>query len=118
MKTNSQLTIYHNPRCQKSRAGLKYLIDNNIDHKVVDYMKVKITAAELKEILLKLNKKACDIVRTQEILYKKELKGRNFEEEEWINIILSELSLLMRPIVVAKHKAIIAIPPENIARLL
>jgi arsenate reductase (glutaredoxin) len=118
MNSTSQLLIFHNPRCRKSREGLKYLIDNKIEHKVVDYMKVNLTTSELKDILLKLNKKAFEIVRTQEAIYKKELKGRKFEEEEWLKIIISEPRLLIRPIVVAKHKAIIAIPPENIARLL
>jgi arsenate reductase len=118
MSLSYPLIIYHNPRCRKSREGLKYLIDNKIEHRVVDYMKVNLTTKELKDILLKLNKKASEIVRTQELIYKKELKGRKFEEEEWLKIIISAPSLLIRPIVVAKHKAIIAIPPENIARLL
>ena len=118
MNKRDPLIIYHNPRCQKSREGLKYLIDNGIDHKIVDYMKSNLKTEELKDILLKLNKKAAEVIRTQEPIYKKELKGRKFEEEEWIRIIISEPRLLIRPIVVAKHKAIIAIPPDNIARLL
>ena len=118
MSTSFQLIIYHNPRCHRSREGLKYLIDNKIEHRVVNYMKDNLTTKELKDILLKLNKKAFEIVRNQESIYKKELKGRKFEEEEWLKIIISEPRLLIRPIVVAKHKAIIAIPPENIASLL
>ena len=112
------LTIYHNPRCRKSREALKYLIDNKIEHRVVDYMNLNLTVRQLRDIILKLNRKPSELVRTQEYLYKKELKGRKFEEEEWMNIIISEPKLLIRPIVVAKHKAVIAIPPENIAALL
>jgi len=118
MTSPSQLTIYHNPHCPKSRDGLKYLLDNNIEHKVIDYMKMNLTSKQLKEIMLKLNRKASELVRIQEDIYKKELKGRKFEEEEWIKIIITEPRLLIRPIVVAKHKAVIAIPPENIAGLL
>jgi len=118
MTASSALTIYHNPRCRKSREALKYLVDNKIENRVVDYMKAKLTNRQLKEILLKLNKKAFQIVRTQEIIYKKELKGRKFEEEEWLKIIISEPKLLIRPIVISKHKAVIAIPPENIKVLL
>ena len=81
-------------------------------------MKLNLTSRQLKEIMLKLNKKPSELIRTQEDIYKKELKGRKFEEEEWLKIIISEPRLLIRPIVVAKHKAVIAIPPENIARLL
>ena len=115
---SNPLIIYHNPRCRKSREGLNYLITNKIEHKVVDYMKESLTTKELKDILMKLNKKASEIVRSEEVIYKKELKGRKFEEEEWLKIIITEPRLLIRPIVVAKHKAIIAIPPENIAKLL
>jgi arsenate reductase-like glutaredoxin family protein len=79
---------------------------------------MNLTHKQLNEIKLKLNKKASELVRTQEDIYKKELKGRKFEEEEWMNIIISEPRLLIRPIVVAKHKAVIAIPPENIGGLL
>ena len=118
MTSATVLTLYHNPRCRKSRDGLKYLIDNKLEHKVVDYIKSGLTQKQLKEIMLKLNKKASELVRTQEELYKKELKGRKFEEEEWMKIIISEPRLLIRPIVVAKHKAVIAIPPENITGLL
>ena len=118
MTTSSALTIYHNPRCRKSREALKYLVDNRIENRVVDYMKTKLTNRQLNEILLKLNKKAFQIVRTQEPIFKKELKGRKFEEDEWLKIIISEPRLLIRPIVVAKHKAVIAIPPENIKVLL
>jgi len=118
MTSPSQLTIYHNPHCPKSRDGLKYLLDNNIEHKVIDYMKMNLTSKQLKEIMLKLNRKASELVRIQEDIYKKELKGRKFEEEEWMKIIITEPRLLIRPIVVAKHKAVIAIPPENIAGLL
>ena len=79
---------------------------------------MSITPKQLKEIMLKLNKKPSQLVRIQEDIYKKELKGRKFEEEEWIKIIIAQPKLLIRPIVVAKHKAVIAIPPENIAALL
>ena len=118
MTSSFPLTIYHNPRCRKSRDGLKYLVDNKIEYKVIDYMKVNITSKQLKEIMLKMNKKASELVRIQEDTYKKELNGRKFEEEEWIKIIIAQPRLLIRPIVVAKHKAVIAIPPENIAGLL
>jgi arsenate reductase (glutaredoxin) len=118
MSLASPLIIYHYPHCSKSRDAIKYLIDHKIEYKAVDYMKTNLTSRQIKEILLKLNKKASEIVRVKENMYRRELKGRKFEEEEWIKIIISEPRLLIRPIVVAKHKAVIAIPPENIASLL
>lgn len=111
------LTIYHNPRCKKSRGGLQYLRDHNIDAKVVEYLKEPLNETQLKTLLMKLNKKPQDIVRTQEDIYKKELKGKNFTDDEWIKILLENPKLIQRPIVEDKHKAVIAQPPEKIEEL-
>ena len=112
------MKIYHNPRCRKSREGLKYLQDKGIDVQIIDYLKNPVSFSELKEIVMKLGTKPIDIIRTQEEYYKKNLKGRNFTDEEWLKIIIENPKLLQRPIVVEKHKAVIGQPPENINQLL
>jgi arsenate reductase (glutaredoxin) len=106
------LKIYHNPRCRKSCKGLKYLESKGAEFKVFRYLEQGISISEIKEILLKLNKKPQDIIRTQEDYYKKELKGKKFNDEEWIKIIVENPKLLIRPIVVGKYKAVIAQPPS------
>jgi len=108
------LKIYHNSRCKKSRAGLAYLNENNIPHEVVEYLKSPLSSEELKKLLMKLNLKPADIVREQEEIYKKELKGKNFTDEEWIKIIMENPKLLQRPVVEGQTRAVIAIPPEKI----
>jgi len=112
------LTIYHNPRCKKSRGGLQYLRDHNIETKVVEYLKEPLGADQLKILLMKLNKKPGDIIRTQEDIYKKELKGKNFTDDEWIKILIENPKLIQRPIVEDRHKAVIAQPPEMIEELI
>lgn len=112
------LKIYHNPRCRKSRAGLEYLMNKADDFEVVDYLKTGLTTEILEEILLKSNLQPRDLVRTQEELYRKELKNKNFTREEWIQILVENPKLLQRPIVISKHKAVLAQPPENIDRIL
>ena len=112
------IKIYHNPKCKKSREGLKYLQDKGIDMEIVNYIKEGISEQELSEIVMKLNLKPADIVRTQEELYRKELKGRNFTDREWIKILSENPKLIERPIVMAKHKAIIAQPPDKADELL
>jgi arsenate reductase (glutaredoxin) len=115
---NTMLTIYHNPRCKKSREALQYLVDHHIPHTVVEYLKTPLALQELKLLLMKLNRKPQEIVRTKEAIFKKELKGRNFTEEEWLSFLLKDSCLIIRPIVAAKHKAVIAIPPVLIEGLL
>jgi len=70
-------TIYHNTRCRKSRAGLKYLQDHNQDFRVVEYLKQPLSDVQIRELLAKLGKEPQDILRTQEELYKKELKDKH-----------------------------------------
>lgn len=112
------MKIYHNPRCRKSREGLEYLKSKNTDFELVEYLKEGLNKEMLEEILLKTNQEPQDLIRTQEELYKKELKGKNFTREEWIQILIENPKLLHRPIVVAKHKAVLARPPEKIDDLL
>ena len=110
-------TIYHNPRCSKSRAGLAYLENKGYKFKVIDYIKNPLSKKELKEILMKMNKGPKEIIRKQETIYKSEFKGKNFTDEEWINILIEYPKLIQRPIISKNHKAILAQPPENIEEL-
>ncbi len=112
------LKIYHNPRCRKSRSGLEYLKSKTSDFEIIDYLKNGLKKSDLKEILLKTNLKPLNLIRKQEEVFKKQLKGRAFTDEEWIDIICENPKLLQRPIVIAKHKALLGDPPDNIDRLL
>jgi len=107
------IKIYHNPRCKKSRAGLKYLEAKDADFEVVEYLKHPVSEDEFKDILMKLNLKPQEMIRTQEDIYKKQFKGKNFTDEEWIKIMVENPKLIKRPIVVKDYKAVWADPPEN-----
>ena len=111
------LTIYHNPRCRKSRAGLEYLRSKQVAFQVVDYLNTGLNDTIIHEILLKSNLNITDLVRKQEDLYRKELKGKSFHEDEWIRIICENPKLLERPIIVSKYKAVVGDPVEVIEEL-
>lgn len=111
------MKIYHNPRCSKSRAGLKYLEENGYQITVKNYMKEGIDPEEIKSILNKTGMAAIDLVRKQEELYKKEYKDKEISEEEWINILSENPKLLQRPIVINGKKAILAQPPEQVEKI-
>ena len=112
------LKIYHNPQCKKSRAGLEYLNDKGLEFEVIEYLKHPLTEKELEKLLVKLNLKAEDIIRTQEEYYRKNLKGKKFNEHEWIRIIIQNPKLLKRPIIETKYKAVWGDPTENIDAVL
>ena len=111
------MKIYHNPRCSKSRAGLKYLEENGYHIDVKNYMKEGITADEIKNILAKSGMKAFELVRTQEELYRKEYRGKELTDNEWVKILAESPRLMKRPIVINGKKAILAQPPEQIEKI-
>jgi arsenate reductase len=112
------ITIYHNPLCKKSRAGVQYLQSKGIAFSIVEYLKDHFSEKELEILLTKLNKKPSEIVRTQEEYYKKNLKGKQFSDHEWIRILIQNPRLIQRPIVEKKYKAVIGDPLENIDLIL
>ncbi len=111
------ITIYHNPRCKKSRAGLEYLKNKGVEFTIREYLKEPLTEEELKDLLVKLNKKPLEMIRTQEAVYKQNFKGKEFTDDEWIKIIVENPKLLKRPIVVKDNKAVWGDPAENIEEL-
>jgi len=110
-------TIYHNPRCKKSRAGLAYLQENGMEHQVREYLKEPLTEDELATLLMKLNKKPLDMIRTQEEYFKKQLKGLQLTDQEYIKEMVGHPKLIQRPIVEGKYKAVWGDPVENIRKL-
>lgn len=110
-------TIYHNPRCKKSRAGLQYAVDKNMDFQVREYLKDLLSEAELRSLLMKLHMKPRDLIRTQEELYRKELRNLDLNDEEWIKIMVENPKLIHRPIVEGKYRAVVGDPPENMDNL-
>lgn len=114
----SQVTIYHNPRCSKSRQTLELLQQNQIEPEVVEYLKTPPNAAELKDILDKLNLSAGELIRKKESLYKElGLSGVN-DEDELITAMINNPKLIERPIVIRGNKAAIGRPPEAVLDIL
>jgi arsenate reductase (glutaredoxin) len=106
-------TIYHNPRCKKSRAGLSYLEEKGLDFEIKNYIKEGLSSDELRDVLIKLHVTPQEMIRTQEALYKSDFKTMNFTDEEWIKIMTKNPKLIKRPIVVHRYKAVWADPPEK-----
>lgn len=100
--------IYHNTRCRKSRAGLKYLEDKGINPEIIEYLKDQaFTKKTLKEVLDKMSLNPLDIVRTQEAVYKQNYKGKDLSDDKWIEILVENPQLIRRPIIVKDNKAVL-----------
>ena len=111
------MKIYHNPRCSKSRQTLQLIKDAGADVEIIEYLKNIPTEDELKMLLMQLNLKPVDIIRKGEVVYKEKFKNSNFNDDEWIKIMIEYPKLIERPIVVKGNKAVLGRPPENVLDL-
>ena len=115
---NNKITIYHNPKCSKSREALEIIKSKNIEPTIILYLVNKLSKAEVKNLLSKLGLSVRDILRTEEDEYKKNnLKKENLSDDELIEFLIKFPKLLQRPIVIKDNKAVIGRPPENILNL-
>jgi arsenate reductase (glutaredoxin) len=113
------VTIYHNPRCSKSRQTLALLEDKGVAPKIIEYLKTPPSVVELKRILKKLGLKPRDIVRKGEAVYAElGLKDRDVTDDELLTLMVENPILIERPIVVAGDHAALGRPPEAVLKIL
>jgi arsenate reductase (glutaredoxin) len=117
-KSKAAYTLYHNPRCTKSRATLALLEERGIDPVVIDYLKSPPSATELKALLAKLKLRPIDLVRKGEDEYRSKIEGKNLSDSELIAHMVKHPVLIERPILVKDDRAVIGRPPENVLTLL
>lgn len=108
------ITIYHNPRCRKSREGLEILKESGKDFMIKEYLKEVPTTSELSEMVDKLGINPEQLIRKGEADFKNHFKGKKLSDQEWIEAMVKYPKLIERPIVISGSKAVIGRPPENI----
>lgn len=111
------ITIYHNPKCRKSRAGLEFLKSKGLTPEVIEYIREGISPEEVRELVKMLGIKPFEMVRVQEEYFKENLKGKNISDEEWLKILSENPRLIRRPVVVKDGRAVLADPPEIAGKL-
>jgi arsenate reductase len=111
MKT---ITIYHNPRCGKSRAGLAIAKELAETVEVRNYLKEELSLVELKKILKQLDYMPLELVRKNESLWRAEFKKRDLTDKEVAQAMIANPKLIERPILVIGDQAIIGRPTEKI----
>ena len=111
------ITIYHNPRCGKSRECLAYLEKSNRSFEIVKYLDNPISEEKLIEIITKLNIPAIELVRKKEKIWIEKYKEKKLTNEDVIHAIFENPIIMERPVVVNNDKAIIARPLNLIESL-
>jgi arsenate reductase len=113
-------SIFHNPKCSKSRETLKLLNEKGIEPEIILYLAAPPTEKELSTVLKKLGIEAKELIRFKEAVagelgIKPSDKRR---EEEWVRLMVENPVLIERPIVITSQKAVIGRPPENVLELI
>jgi arsenate reductase len=106
------ITIYHNPRCSKSRETYEIIASTKKAVTVVKYLDDLISEEKLKEIISMLDIKPIELVRTQEAIWKEHFKNKQLSDDEVIQAMLTYPKLIERPIVINGNKAVIGRPPS------
>lgn len=115
----TDLTLYHNPRCSKSRAALELLQSRGLAPDVMLYLETPPDAAQLRDLLSKLGIGPRQLLRKGEEAYKElNLANADLNDEQLIAAMVAHPKLIERPVLVAGDKAVIGRPPENILELL
>lgn len=115
----SDITLYHNPRCSKSRETLKLLQDHGVEPEIRLYLENAPSADELVAILRQLGIGARELLRTGEAPYKENNLGdSSLNDQQLINAMAEFPKLIQRPIAIRGDRAIIGRPPEAVLDLL
>ena len=115
----SEIIIYHNPRCSKSRQTLTLLQNKGIEPTVIEYLKETPNAAELKSVITKLGITPRALLRTKEADYKEQgLNDSSLSDDDIIKAMISYPRLIERPIVITDEQARIGRPPEQVLEIL
>jgi arsenate reductase len=115
----SELTLYHNPRCSKSRGALELLEARGLAPTVVRYLETPPSAADLRTLLGKLGLSARQLLRSGEEEYQTlGLADAGLSEDQLIEAMVAHPRLIERPILVVGDKAVVGRPPEKVLEIL
>ena len=113
------VTIYHNPRCSKSRQTLGLIQERIVDINIIEYLKTPPDISQLKQILKKLAYEPRQLMRKSEQIYQDfDLGNENKTADDLIKAMAQNPILIERPIVLSGEKAVIGRPPESVLNIL
>src|SRR4051812_6946293 len=112
------MIIFYNEECSKCREALDLLEQNECVVEVRNYLQQPPTKEELKEILGKLGCRVKSIIRKTEPLFLEKFSGKDYTENEWLQILSENPILIERPILISEEKAVIGRPPRLVLGLL
>ena len=118
-KDMSSITIWHNPRCSKSRRALQLIRDRGVEPRIVEYLKTPPSKTELSDALGKLGLEPRALMRNQEAPYLAlSLADEGLSRAELLDAMVENPVLIERPLVIVGERAVLGRPPEKVLELL
>ncbi len=115
----TSVTLYHNPRCSKSRTALQLLREHGVNVEIIEYLKTPIRESELLRLLDLLEVEARELLRRNEPTYRElGLANAELDDAHLLKAVVNHPILMQRPIAVSGHRAVIGRPPERVLDLL
>ena len=113
------VTIYHNPKCSKSRGALEILNERGVEHEVIEYLEQRLSRDEFERILESLPDARAELVRKDKRFQELGLDAGDYEQAEAVIDLLSRHpELMQRPVVIRGDRAVIARPSDKVEELL
>ncbi len=113
------VTIYHNPRCSKSRQALQLLRGRGIEPEIVEYLKTPPSADEIEALLARLGTGPRALLRVKEAAYREAgMADEGLSRRALIDLMAANPVVIERPIVVSGDRAALGRPPENVLSIL
>lgn len=112
------ITIYHNPKCSKSRDCLAFIENSKNEYEIIKYLETPLSYEEIDDIIKKLKIKPIELIRSNEPIWSEKFEGRKLVRKQIINAMVKYPILIQRPIAVNGDKAIIARPFEKIQAII
>ena len=113
-----EVTIYHNPRCRKSREALSFLEEKSCNITVIEYLKDLLSTEELRLLLKDLSIKPIELVRKNESIWKEQYKGKDLSDTAIIEAMVQNPKLVERPIIKSKKGAVVGRPLERVQEVI
>lgn len=115
----ASVTIYHNPRCSKSRRTLDLLDQRGVEPQIIEYLKTPPSAEQIAEILELLELQPRELMRSNEAEYRElRLDDPALSREQLIQAMADHPRLIQRPVVVSRGRAALGRPPERVLEIL
>lgn len=118
MSEREKIIVWHNPRCSKSRNGIKYLDEKGVEYAIRRYLDEPPTKEELKALLKKLGMSPRELMRTKEKIYRELGLKEVDDDEKLIEAMVEHPRLIERPVVIKGERAVVARPESKIDEIL